>query len=425
MAETLSVELPYGKESIRIEIPRANLLAVLSPRDVEPCKDVQEEVRHALQHPIGAPRLRELAKGKRKVAIVADDITRPTPTAKIIPPLLEELNEAGLADDQISLIIALGTHRPMTDQEILEKYGPEVVERITVKNHAWWDATALVNLGITPNGTPISVNREVHEADLAIGVGSIVPHHICGFGGGAKIVQPGISGAETTAATHLLSVRTRRSWLGVTENVVRQEMEEIARQAGLSVILNVVLNRQGEVVRAFYGDTALAFREGVKACQEIYTVKVPAQADIVVASSHPCDIEFWQAHKTLYPADIAVREGGTIIVVTPCPEGVSVTHAEMLEFAGLAPEEVDARVKEGKIRDGVAAALAMAWGMVRSRARASLVSDGIAPEEARALGFLPFGSVEEALEEALQHHGSEAKVTVLTHAPDTLPVIQT
>lgn len=179
------------------------------------------------------------------------------------------------------------------------------------------------------------------------------------------------------------------------------------------------------MVRALYGHAALAFREGVKACQEIHKVIVPAQADIVLAGSHPCDIEFWQAQKALYPADIAVREGGTIIVVTPCPEGVAVTHSDMLEFTAMAPDEIDAGVREGKIQDQVAAALAMAWSMVRSRARVSLVSGGITPEEARALGFLPFGGVEEALEEAFQHHGREAKVTVMTHAPHMLPVIQT
>ena len=168
--------------------------------------DVKEEVIRALERPIGSGPLREIVKGAGKVVIVADDNTRLTPTDRILPVLLDEMNAAGVKDSQITVIIALGTHRFMTPQEILEKFGAEVVRRVAVKNHDYKNPAGLVDLGTTPNGTHVTVNREAYEADFKIGVGSIVPHHIPGYAGGAKIVQPGICGERTTAETHLLSV---------------------------------------------------------------------------------------------------------------------------------------------------------------------------------------------------------------------------
>jgi nickel-dependent lactate racemase len=417
------VKLPYGRETVEVSIPAANLLGVYSPKDVPPVADVQAEVKRALAAPIGAGPLRELAAGVRKVVIVADDNTRLTPTDKIIPVLLDELNAAGVADDDITVIIALGTHRFMTGGEITAKFGEAVVRRVRVKNHDYKNPAELADLGTTANGTYVAVNREVYEADFKIGVGSIVPHHIPGFAGGAKIVQPGISGERTTAETHLLSVRAPRSYLGVVDNPVRRELNEIARSVGLNTIFNTVLNRHGEVVGAFFGDVVAAFDAGVKLSREVYAVEVPAEADIVVASSHPCDLEFWQAHKTLYPSDLAVKAGGIVILVTPCYEGVAVTHADMLEITAKSSCAIREMVSCGQVHDEVAAALAIAWAQVKEREAVYFVSSGIAAAEAEKLGFRPFASVQAALEAALAAKGPGARVTVLTHAPDMLPVI--
>ncbi|MCD6518448.1 MAG: nickel-dependent lactate racemase, partial [Anaerolineae bacterium] len=373
--------------------------------------------------PIGGPPLRELARGARKVLIVADDGTRLTPTERILPVLLEELNAVGISDEAITLLIALGTHRAMTPSEIEQKFGREVVGRVQVLNHNAFEPSLLVDLGTTPGGVHVQVHRLAPEADLVIGVGSIVPHHIPGFSGGAKIIQPGICGEQTTGEVHLLSVRHPFSLLGRQENQVRQEMEAIAEQAGLRMIVNVVLDRQGRVAGVFVGEPRAAFRQGVSLSRRIYGVEVPGQADIVVASSHPCDSEFWQAHKTLYPAELCVRPGGTIIVVTPCPEGVSATHPEVLEFASWPKAEIDAAIRAGKMDDLVAGALTLAWAGTREKAEVFLVSGGISPEEARALGFRPFPSVQDALGAAFARHGPDARVMVLPYAPDILPLL--
>ncbi len=420
----ISVKLPYGRDTVAVSVPAANLLGVYSPKDVPPVADVKAEVMRAVNAPIGTKPLRELAQGAGKVVIVADDNTRLTPTDKIIPILLDELNAAGVADGQVTVVIALGTHRFMTDAEILAKFGPEVVRRVRVVNHDYKNPAELVELGTTANGTFVAVNRETYEADFKIGVGSIVPHHIPGFAGGAKIVQPGISGERTTAETHLLSVRAPRSYLGVTDNPVRRELNEIARRIGLNTIFNTVLNRHGEVVGAFFGDVVAAFDAGVELSRAVYAVEVPEEADIVVSSSHPCDLEFWQAHKTLYPSDLAVKAGGIIVLVTPCYEGVAVTHGEMLDYTAKGSCAIRDMVAGKQLGDEVAAALAIAWAQVKERETVYIVSDGIAAAEAEKLGFTPFASVQEALDAALAAKGPGAKVTVLTHAPDMLPVVK-
>jgi nickel-dependent lactate racemase len=420
----VTVTLPYGSQELTFNVPQRNLLGVYSPNESVPVADPAAEIRRALREPTGGHPLAEDAHGDRRVVIAADDLTRQTPNQLILPILLDELNRAGVADAQITVLIALGTHRPMTPAEIERHFGPQVVGRVRVLNNPWQDPALLADLGSTPNGTPIQVSRLALEADYLIGLGGIVPHHIPGYSAGAKIVQPGISGPATTGATHFLSTRTRRSYLGLVENPVRAEMETVAARAGLRFILNVVQDAQGRLVGAFAGDFIRAHRAGAALAERVYGVALPAQAEIVVAGSHPCDIEFWQAHKSLYPADIAVKDGGTIIVVTPCPEGISVMHPEVLGYAGLPAEEVEARILSGAVPDQVAGALALAWAKMRQRARIFMVSGGITPEAARALGFTPFATVDTALEAALADHGPAARVSVLTHAPDMLPVLK-
>lgn len=413
--------IPYGGEELSFAVPTGSPVAVLAPRPAAPVADARAEIRRALEQPIAAPPLREAAASARSAVILADDLTRQTPSHLIIPALLDELNAAGLADEQVTVLIALGTHRPMTPAEIAAHYGPDVTGRVRVINSPWQDPCQMADMGVTPNGTPVSIARPARETDFLIGLGAIVPHHIPGFSAGAKIVQPGVSGAETTGATHLFSVRSRRSYLGLADNPVRADMELIAERAGLKAIFNVVLNSNGKLVAAFYGDPRLAHRAGVAASREVYGVPLRAQSDIVIAGSHPCDIEFWQAHKSLYPADLAVQPGGTVIVVTPSPEGVSVSHHDMLNFTGLPPERIDAAISDGTIRDVVSGAVSLAWAKMRERAHICLVSGGIPDDEARALGFEPFPSIDDALAASLRRYGAAASINVLPYAPETLP----
>lgn len=420
---TKQIRIPYGQDWLEFSLPEQNLMGVYSPKNIPGVADLPWEIARALAHPIGTKPLRELAAGAKKVVLIADDNTRLTPAEQIIPALLTELNAAGVKDEQITVIIALGTHRFMTEAEILTKFGAETVSRVCIKNHDFRDPAMMVDLGETANGTHISVNREAYEADFKIGIGSIVPHYIPGFAGGAKIVQPGISAEQTTAETHLLSTCAPRSFLGKRENPVRIELNSIARAVGMHTIFNTVLNSGGEVVGAFFGDTEAAFNAGVELAQTVYAVELPAEADIVVASSYPCDLEFWQSHKALYPSDLAVKAGGIIILATPCPEGVSVMHADILAITGYRMRELQDKVARKEVADEVAASLAIGWAQVKEREAVYMVSDGVTAEDARKLGFVPFPTVQAALDAALREQGGQAKVTVLTHAPDMLPII--
>jgi nickel-dependent lactate racemase len=419
----VDLEIPYGEQRVTFGVHESALRGVFQPKPLAPVPDASAEIARALSMPIGGPGLRELVASARHVVLVADDLTRATPMRLILPMLLDDLHAAGVPDDAIEVVIALGTHRPMSPGEIEERFGPETVRRIAVHNHEAFSPNALVDLGQTPSGVPVQINRRVVEADLVIGVGSIVPHHIAGFSGGAKIIQPGVCGQETTGMVHLSSVRQGHSLLGILENSVRREMETIAERAGLRAILNTVLDSEGQLLGAAFGGFRKAFRAGVALSREAHGVRVPAQSDIVVASSHPCDLEFWQAHKTLYAAELCVRPGGTIIVVTPCPEGLAVTHPEMIHFAGRSYEEIDAAIRAGEIPDLTAGALGLAWANIRRRARILIVSEGLS-QVARAVGFEPYATVDGALAAALKRHGPQASITVLPHAPDTLPLLE-
>jgi nickel-dependent lactate racemase len=423
MVQKIQIQIPYGPEdSISLSLPESNFIESLEPAEAPRDLDCTQEIERALSAPLQSKPLYELVKNKSSVVIVADDNTRLTPTGVILPLVLNLMNDGGIADDQIKLIIALGTHRPMTDDEIARKFGQETFNRIEIINHDFRDPKVLVDLGVTDLGTPISINKHVIEAEFVLGIGSVYPHHIPGFAGGAKIIQPGVSGGNTTGHTHLAGCRMRPTLLGQLENPVRTEMEIVAERSGLTHILNTVLSKDGTCIHAFFGDMRTAFRTAAEYSQKVHGVEFENQADIVVASSHPMDIEFWQAHKALYPADLVGKPGGTIILATPCPEGVSRTHGDMTTYAGGTPEEIEAGITNGTITDLTAAALAIAWANVRLNKQVNIVSDGLSSSEITNLGCVPYEDVPSALEAAFERHGPNAKVTILPFAPETLPI---
>ena len=417
------VSIPFDGTPVTFEVPDRNLAEVLSPKPSAPLADLEAAIEAALNQPIGQAPLDQWVKPGSRVILVSDDNTRLTPADRIIPPLLARLNAAGVPDERISCIMALGTHRYMTEAEMAAKVGADVFRRIRVFNHEWRDPEALADLGTSSRGTPLLVNRAVAEADVVIGIGAIVPHHIPGFSGSSKIIQPGVCGARTTAQTHLLSCESGGdSFLGIADNPVRRDMDDMADRVGMRTIFNVVMDSQGGVVGVFYGEMRAAFKAGVELAREIYGVAYHETPDIVLVNSYPCDLDFWQSHKAQYPAQRMVREGGTIIVCTPAPEGVSPVHTELLDFTSWPSREIKAAYREGRLKNGVAAALATAWAMVREKASVIMYSPGIAPEDKARLGHTHADSIAGAIAEALRRQGPAARLSVLTHAPDMLPI---
>jgi nickel-dependent lactate racemase len=266
----------------------------------------------------------------------------------------------------------------------------------------------------------------VEEVDLIIGIGQIVPHRVSGFSGGGNIIQPGICGEETTGKTHWLSAQFE-GWeiLGRITNPVKKEIERVAEKAGLEWIINTIQDGTGRLVKVVAGDPVHAYREGAAKSREVYQSLLPEEADIVIADSHPYDSELWLAAKGIYAAELAVKQGGVVILVTSCPEGISVSHPEVLEWGFQTFEEVEQKVRQGKIKKLTAAAHLVHVGrVIKERAKGILVSPGISKEETEKLGFTYAQGPQEALDIAFSHLSRDAKVAVLQRGGEILPVIK-
>lgn len=417
------VTIPFGGKPLSFDVPDRNLAEVLQPHPSTPLDDLEASIAEALSRPIGQPPLEEWVRATDRVLLVSDDNTRLTPVDRMIPPLLARLNRAGIPDSRISCILALGTHRYMTEEEIRAKVGNEVFGRIRVFNHEWRNPAELVDLGRSRAGTPLQVNRAVTEADVVIGLGAIVPHHIPGYSGSSKIIQPGICGPKTTAETHMLSCEGGGdSFLGIEDNPVRRDMDDMADRVGMKTIFNVVMDSEGRVTWVFFGAMREAFREGVAAARRIYGVPYRETPDIVIANSYPCDLDFWQSHKAQYPAQRMVKPGGTIVLCTPAPEGVSPVHTDLLDYTFWPSAEIKTAYREGRLKNGVACALAVAWALVREKASVITFSPGIPEEHKKRLGHTHAPDIDWAVAEALRRQGPAARIAVLTHAPDLLPL---
>ncbi len=418
----MHIDIPYGESSKSFDLPDSRLSWIISPKEVAGVPDEEAEILHAIRNPIGAPRLAELVAQKgRETVILADDQTRATPQKRVLPLLLNELNRAGVADGEITILIALGTHRHMTEEECLLRFGVEVMDRVEVIDHAFDDPSQLVSLGETASGIPISVNRRYHESDISIAVGNIIPHIYAGWAGGGKMVQPGVCGPETTAATHLAAASVVPLILATLDNPIRREIDEVAQRSGLTMIVNTVLNSRRRIVKVVAGHIVEAFRAGVREAGPIYTVEIGEYPDIVIASSHPADLDLWQAAKALIHGALMTREGGTLILVTPCPEGVASQHPIVLQLGDASPAQIQREMKQMEPADLIGAATHIAVGAVRERVKVVIVSDGLKEEEARRLGFQYAPHLQEALKAALARHGAGAKVGVLTHGGDVAP----
>lgn len=422
MSSLQTLTLRYGQETQEVTLPWHNLLDEVGMREVAAAAHPDAIIEAALDAPIGTCPLEELAPGVQRVVILVDDLTRPTPVYRLLPGILKRLEQAGIRKEMIHILVATGTHRPMTQPELAAKIGPEILAHYRVVNHDYRQAHTLVHRGSTPSGIPITLNRLVAEADFVIAVGNIVPHRYCGWAGGAKMVQPGVGGEATTAATHLMITKDPGARLGVVENRVRHEMEAVAEEANLKFIVNTILDRQANIVDVVAGDFRLAFRQGVERARQVYSAVLQGPADIVLASAYPSDINFWQAGKALYSADLVVQEGGIIILVSPCYEGVG-EHAEFVELLQYDYHTLDGMISRGEVKDRIGAAAALAVALVKAHATVWLVTHNITPDEAAHMGGRRFETVQAALEAGLETKGQTAKVTVLHEATEILPLL--
>ncbi|MBM4339206.1 MAG: nickel-dependent lactate racemase [Deltaproteobacteria bacterium] len=421
----MRISFPYS-EIDPVDIPERNLLGVFSPSIFKTEKSEEQVIEEAIAHPIGSAPLPRILTGREKVLVVVDDYTRHTPVQKILPYLIKELERAGIKKERIQIIVALGTHRPMTDEEMTKKLGSAFLNQYSILSHSWWDPSQLIHLGETEKGTPIFVNRIVKEVDFIIGVGQIVPHRVSGFSGGGNIIQPGICGEETTGKTHWLSARfSGREILGKIENPVKDEIEQVALKAGLKWIINTIQDGSGRTVDAVAGDPILAYRKGGERSLQVYQAELSRDADIVVADSHPYDSELWLASKGIYAAELAVKQDGVVILVSPCQEGVSPSHPEVLEFGYQIFKDAEQIVRQGIIKKlTVAAHLVHVGRVIKERAKTIFVAQGISKEQKERLGFIHANNPQEALDIAFSLLGRDAKIAVLQRGGEILPLVK-
>lgn len=321
------VQLPYGKVKMKVTIPDDRFQGVLLSKAHSYHADGSEEdiVREAMEHPIGSPRLQELARGKKKVVLIASDHTRPVPSKVIFPIMLEEI-KAGNPEAEITVLIATGFHRPTTREELIDKFGEEYVDRkdIHFAVHMCRNEEDMVEVGTLPSGSAFWINRLAAEADLLISEGFIEPHFFAGFSGGRKSVMPGVSGAVTVMSNHCSEfIDSPYSRTGILDgNPIHKDMIYAAEVLKLAFIVNVVLDENKKVIKAFAGHFDKAHREGCVFVDRLSGVDA-ILANIVISTNggSPLDQNIYQSVKGMTAAEATCNPGGVIIMVVECGQG--------------------------------------------------------------------------------------------------------
>ena len=412
----MKVSLNYGKEEFNLDIPDNNYSGTLNPKDVASVPDPIHEVKLAMANPIGSKRLKEIVKPNNKIIILVSDITRPSPSSILLPPILEELREVGIRNDQIKIIFGLGIHRKHTEEEKKFLVGEYIFQQIKCIDH---DINNCVQIGITRRGNKVSIFKEVLEADFIIGTGNLEYHYFAGYSGGAKALAPAACGRSTISDNHkhFLEPGARA---GVIEgNPVREEIEEIGEMKKIDFIVNAVLNTHKEIVKVIAGDVTKAHRVGVKFIEDMFSVCINKLADIVITSAggFPKDIDLYQTHKAMENASLAVKKGGIMIVVGECRDGLGEGKFADALLGGLSPQELIDELKSNFV---LGRHKASKVAKIHLDSEVYLIS--ILDENIKKNLFLKnYNSLEEAFADALKVQGTNAKVLVMPFGGSTLP----
>ena len=420
-----TVQLPFGKRQMPITVEEKHLAGVLvsAVHSYKPAKSGEELVHDALLNPIGTPRLADMAKGKKKIVIIASDHTRPVPSKVIMPQLLTEIR-SGASDADITILIATGLHRTTTKEELIGKFGESIVRNEKIVIHDCDDAENMVDLGKLPSGGELIINRIAAEADLLVSEGFIEPHFFAGFSGGRKSVLPGIASRATVMYNHNSGfINSPNARTGkIDGNPIHTDMLYAARAARLDFVLNVVIDANHDPIYAVAGDCDLAHRNGRAFLAERCTVDaVPADIAVSTNGGYPLDQNIYQSVKGMTAAEATVKKGGVIIMVSESSDGhggISLYNTfknepdlnhMMQTFLSRKPEETIIDQWESQI-----------LARILLHARVIFVSscdDGLI----RDMHMIPAHSADEALKMAVDLLGKEDyKVTVI---PDGVSVI--
>lgn len=420
----MRVKLAYGKEGLEVDLP-GDRITVIEPHYIPGLADEQAAIREALSSPIGRLRLRDTVRPGQTVAITFPDVTRPCPTARMLPALLEEL--AHLAPEQVVLLSGTGMHRPNTEEELIRMVGEGVYRKHRVINHDAFDPSTLALVGKTGRGTDIWVNREYLQADVKVLVGFIEPHMFAGFSGGGKAVLPGIAGEATVLANHdAAMIGDPRATFGVTRgNPIFEEMREAALLTRPSFLMNVTLNREKAITGCYFGEMVSAHNRGIDFARRTAMRPVPRPFDVVVTtnSGYPLDLNLYQTIKGVSAANLIVKDGGAIISAAECRDGIP-EHGNYKKILHSQPS-LDAILKmicapgyllfdqwEAQIQANI-----------QARAEFYLYST-IADEEVRKAHAVPTHDVAATVNMLLERYGPKATVAVLPQGPFTIPYVE-
>lgn len=412
--------LKYGRSESSVTLEEKQVAQVLLPREIE-AKDEDGEIIRAINDPIGTPTLREIvsqrrtAEGDLSIAIIVSDVTRPTPTKKLLPHILSVLRKEGVPDSQITIFIALGIHRPLNELEMKELVGRDVFEGFRCRNH---DENNCVFAGTTRRGTPVYANKEILNSAVRICLGAIELHYFAGYSGGYKSLLPGVCARETIEANHKLMLQPNAA-SGRLDSPVREDIEEAGKLIGCDFVLNVVLNAKKEIVKAVAGDPILAHREAVKVVDSMYIIPISQLADVVLVSAggRPKDLNLFQSQKALDNAKHALKDGGTIILAAECPEGLGDKVFERWINEARDKQELidklDYAFEIGGHKAGILAKLTQ-------NADVYLVSE-LQKEIVERACLLCSNSLDEALQTTISKYGPDARIILMPFGAVTLP----
>ena len=423
--------IPYGKKSISFDTREADVVFTGEMTNIPAIGNIEEALFKALNSPIASEPFALMAKDKKNIIFLVEDNTRETPLNVLLPIIVKYLNKAGVPDKYISFLTAPGTHRVMTDEEIRVKLGDEIVNRFKVVQHDATNTSLIKDMGVLEiDGyeLPVHINKLALDADLLVGVGNIVPHSDAGFSGGAKIVQPGICDFVTTQATHRAAGFCHDIPLGMADgNPCRAGIDAVGKAAKLAFIINIVKNYNGDIAGIFCGDYLKAHRAGVEMARKSFCVEMNELADIVIASSYPADMDYWQGIKGLTSAYFAVKPGGTIILAAPCIEGMVHNHPLYSHWLASPIGDVLKAIKESSPydmnTDVISAVVALGSRRTLSRAKVYMVSDGLSMKEIESIDYIPAHSVQEALDIELSKKPN-ATIGILPQGGISLPVLK-
>ena len=390
------MELKYGREKIKLNLPLGISARVLQTREEKPLHDPEKALLEALRSPIASPPLKDLVSAGETVCLLVNDSTRVARSEFFLPMLVDELVGAGIREKDIIIVFANGSHRAMSDSEMKALVGERVASRIVLYNHDSRNEDNLVFMGETSFCTPVYVNKLVIEADRRILTGSVVHHFFAGFGGGRKALIPGIAGWKTISKNHSLLLDDRARTGRLKGNPVHEDLLEAARMVGGDFLLNTVLNEQKEFLGFFAGDLVEAHLAACVMVDRVNGVELDHLADVVIAScgGYPKDINMYQSHKTLDNAMQALKPGGQMILLAKCAEGIGSTTFEEWADKYRSFDELEAAIRREFVLGGHKA---YAVAKLLKQGKVYLVSE-LDPKKARLLGFIHVSSLNEALE---------------------------